>query len=82
MPLVELPMRSRFDLRPSPPSPACCAVGLPLFHAHTPRRRWCGGLAAMSGVPLVYHVHSPTCQDTATWRNRFNAMAERGACPA
>ena len=76
----ELPMRGRFDLR--------CVRKLAhlirqenyaLLHAHTPRSAWVGSLAAeQAGVPLVYHVHSPTARDsTRRLQNFVNARLER-----
>jgi hypothetical protein len=63
--LYELPMRSRFDRD--------CGRRLAqlvrdenyaLIHAHTPRSLMVGGQAArLTGVPLVYHVHSPAGRD-------------------
>jgi glycosyltransferase involved in cell wall biosynthesis len=33
---------------------------------------------AITGVPLVYHVHSPACRDsTRRWQNHINALIER-----
>jgi len=74
------PMRKRFDLR--------CVRHLTelirqenyaLVHAHTPRSVWVGSLAAeRAGVPLVYHVHSPTARDsTRRLQNFVNARLER-----
>ncbi len=85
-PLYELPMRGRLDLR---------AVGrlvrlvgkqdYRLLHAHTPRALLVAALAStMTGVPLVYHVHSPAFRDsTRRFQNRLNALVERtGLCRA
>ncbi|MCA9231154.1 MAG: glycosyltransferase, partial [Planctomycetales bacterium] len=49
-----------------------------LVHAHTPRSVLVGGLAARhAGVPLIYHVHSPTKRDsTRRFQNLVNAMLE------
>lgn len=77
--LYEIPMRSRFDLD--------CARRLArlireqnyaLVHAHTPRSVMVGSMAAKwADVPLVYHVHSPTCKDsTHRLRNWVNAKLE------
>jgi len=73
------PMRGRFDLG--------CARRLAelirseeyaLVHAHTPRSVLVGGLAAKwAGVPLIYHVHSPTARDsTRRLQNWVNAKLE------
>ena len=78
-PLYYVSMRSKLDLR---------AVGrllriirredYRLLHAHTPRTLLLAALASLiAGVPLVYHVHSPTSRDsTRRWRNRVNALIE------
>ncbi|MBN2475706.1 MAG: glycosyltransferase family 4 protein [Pirellulales bacterium] len=80
VPLYELPMRHRFDLR---------AVwrlvqvirreGYQLVHAHTARSALIAALASIiTGVPMVHHVHSPTAHDTThRWRSRINALVER-----
>lgn len=49
-----------------------------LVHAHTPRSLLMGSIAAKrAGVPLVYHVHSPTANDsTRRWHNYINAKLE------
>lgn len=79
-PLVELPMRSRIDLRPA--LRLARLVGqenYELIHTHTPRAALVGRLAAvLAGVPLVHHVHSPTASDsTRGWPDRINACIER-----
>lgn len=79
-PLYRAPMRGRFDLK--------CGRELAtlirreqfeLVHAHTPRALLVGTIAAReAGVPLVYHVHSPTANDsTRRLQNFFNARLER-----
>lgn len=52
-----------------------------LIHAHTPRTAMVGRIAAAwAGVPLVYHVHSPTSRDsTRGMANRVNAWIERAS---
>ncbi len=78
--LHETPMRGRFDFG--------CVRRLTrlihdenyaLVHAHTPRSVLVGSLAAhRAGVPLVYHVHSPTARDsTRRMQNFVNAKLER-----
>ena len=78
--LHNMPMRGRFDLD--------CARQLKrliesenfeLVHAHTPRSVLVGSIAAnRAGVPLVYHVHSPTGNDsTRKLQNFINAKLER-----
>jgi len=77
--LYKTPMRGRFDLS--------CAKRLAelirvedyaLVHAHTPRSVLVGSLAAKwADVPLVYHVHSPTGNDsTRRLQNWVNAKLE------
>jgi glycosyltransferase involved in cell wall biosynthesis len=79
-PLFETPMRGRFDFK--------CGRELAklirnekfeLVHAHTPRSLLAGSIAAReAGVPLVYHVHSPTARDsTRPIQNFVNAQIER-----
>jgi glycosyltransferase involved in cell wall biosynthesis len=79
-PLFETPMRGRFDFK--------CGRELAklirgekfeLVHAHTPRSLLAGAIAAReAGVPLVYHVHSPTARDsTRPFQNFVNARIER-----
>lgn len=78
--LHRTPMRRRFDFQ--------CAArlaelireqGYALVHAHTPRSVLVGSMAARrAGVPLVYHVHSPTARDsTRPIQNFVNARLER-----
>jgi glycosyltransferase involved in cell wall biosynthesis len=79
-PLHELPMRSRLDFRVV--GGLCRLVrrdDYRIIHAHTPRGALLGQLAARwTGVPFVYHVHSPACRDTTyAMRNRLNSFAER-----
>jgi len=78
--LYELPMWGRFDLR------SAIAIGrlvqregYRLLHAHTPRTAMACCLAARaSGVPMVYHVHSPTARDsTRRWQNAVNGLIEQ-----
>ncbi|MCA9151975.1 MAG: glycosyltransferase [Planctomycetales bacterium] len=78
-PLFDCPMKSRFDLRILRKlGRIVVEEGYELLHAHTPRSLLIGRLvAAQQGLPLVYHVHSPTSRDsTRAWVNRFNAMTE------
>lgn len=83
-PLHELHSSSRLD-----PRAAWNLLGIirregyALVHAHTPRSLLAARPAALlAGVPLVYHVHSPTSRDTThRLRNWLNTAAER-ACLA
>ncbi len=77
--LYKTPMRGRFDL-------GCArrlarliqAENYTLVHAHTPRSVLVGGLAAKwADMPLIYHVHSPTGNDsTRRLQNWVNAKLE------
>jgi glycosyltransferase involved in cell wall biosynthesis len=78
-PLVDLSMRSRLDL--SVVRRCAAAVrdqGYSLLHAHTPRSLWVAhGVARRTGIPLVYHVHSPAGRDsTRRWKDRLNCALE------
>ncbi len=79
-PLYEVPMRNRADLRPVGQLVRIIRrQGYSLVYAHTPRSVMMASLASkIAGVPLVYHVQSPTSRDTTDrWRNRINALVER-----
>ena len=79
-PLYRLPMAGRLDLRPVRELVRLIRrEGYQLLHAHTPRTAMLSGLAsAITGVPLVYHVHSPASRDsTHRWQNHINALIER-----
>jgi glycosyltransferase involved in cell wall biosynthesis len=81
-PLVEMPMRGRFDLRVVKRITALVkGEGYQLIHAHTPRTALVGSLAARrAGVPFVYHVHSPVGRDsTRRMLNWINALVEWSA---
>ncbi|HUT93922.1 MAG TPA: glycosyltransferase [Thermoguttaceae bacterium] len=78
-PLHEIAMRSRWDLRTVGRLVRIVRQGdYRILHAHTPRTLLIAALASLvTGVPLVYHVHSPTSRDsTHRWRNRLNALVE------
>ena len=80
--LIDVPMRWRFDLRPARElARRIRKENIALVHAHTPRSAMIGALAARwADVPFVYHVHSPTADDsTHKFRNWFNAKTERWA---
>jgi len=77
-----LPMRNRFDLRVA--LRLCKLVrqeGYDLLHAHTPRTALLASVASrLSGIPWVYHVHSPAARDSARqFVNRLNATIEWAA---
>jgi glycosyltransferase involved in cell wall biosynthesis len=80
VPLHEVPMHSRLDLRAALRLARIIEEGEhEIVHAHTPRSAMVGSLAAwLTRVPFVYHVHSPTSRDsTNRWRNRINQWNER-----
>jgi glycosyltransferase involved in cell wall biosynthesis len=79
-PLYPLLMRGRFDLTAVRRLVQLVRTErFKLLHAHTPRTVLVGRLTSLvSGIPLVYHVHSPTARDsTRKWINRCNTWAER-----
>jgi glycosyltransferase involved in cell wall biosynthesis len=79
-PVHALPMRHRFDLwQAQKLAKIVRRDGYALVHTHTARSALVGSLAAaMAGVPMVHHVHSPTLADTThRLRNRINAIVER-----
>src|SRR5438270_233568 len=78
-PLVEMPMRGRFDLRVVKRiAEIARSEDYELIHAHTPRTALVGRLAARKAdVPFVYHVHSPAGRDSMRKTfNWINAAAE------
>jgi glycosyltransferase involved in cell wall biosynthesis len=82
VPLVDLPMRRRWDLRPAAAIAHLVRTeGYALLHSHTTRSLLVAALAArMADVPLVHHVHSQT--NTEVGRavvRRLNAWLERRA---
>ncbi len=82
VPLYELPMKSKFDIRPARELAAIVRrEKYALIHTHTPRAALIGRLASsLAGVPMVHHVHSPTTSDsTRGWTDRLNAFVERGS---
>lgn len=79
-PLVKLPMRSRFDLRPARLLARLVRrEGYQLIHTHTPRAALVGSLAAaQAGVPMVHHMHGQTSTEVARrWLSRLSAFVER-----
>ncbi len=78
--LYDAPMRSRWDLRPVRRLLKLIRGGrYAIVHTHSPRTALVGGLAAaLAGVRLVHHSHSPTSNDsTRRWHNRVNNVVER-----
>jgi glycosyltransferase involved in cell wall biosynthesis len=80
VPLYEVPMNGRFDLRPVRRLVELIRrEGYSLIHTHTARSAMVGRMAsARADVPMVHHLHSPTTFDTLDkWRNWMNVAAER-----
>ena len=74
--IIETPMRGRFDLRViSQLTKYVRENSVALLHAHTPRTAMITSLVALrTGLPWVYHVHSPTSRDsTRGLVNRVNS---------
>jgi len=79
-PLYVVPMRAKVDLRAAwKIARLVRRHGYQIIHGHTARSALVGRLAAaLAGVPMVYHVHSPTARNTTRrGLNRVNALAER-----
>ncbi len=80
VPLYEIAMRNRLDLRPAwQLARLVRRGGYQLLHTHTPRTALVGHLAARwANVPMVHHAHGQTAVevDRHLW-NRFNALVER-----
>jgi len=74
-------MKSRLDIA----GPTCQLVshtresGAQLIHTHTVRGALLGSItAAITGLPMVHHVHSPTARDTTKrWTNKLNTVVEK-----
>lgn len=76
----ELPMRSRLDIAVVRSLIAQVKEqNIELLHAHTPRTALVATLVSQrTGVPWVYHIHSPTARDsTRGLINRVNDVVER-----
>jgi glycosyltransferase involved in cell wall biosynthesis len=76
----EAPMSSRFDFSPAlRVRDLVRERGYDLLHAHTPRTAMITSAAStLTGVPWVYHVHSPASRDSDNRiSNRVNAWVER-----
>lgn len=80
--LYDTPMRGRFDIRQIRHIAEIVRhENFALIHAHTARSAMIGRLAAsMAGVPMVYHVHSPTIRNTTNRAaNIVNTIVERAS---
>lgn len=83
-PLVTVPMRSRFDFRPAMQLARLVRQErCDLLHTQSARALLLARLAsALSGVPLVHHVHGNTGSEVAGRRyTKINAFAERLLLP-
>lgn len=81
-PLYRVPMAGRWDLRPVRHLARIVNQGgYALLHTHTPRTAMLGAMvSALTGVPMVHHVHSPATQDSMRWlQNHLNAAIERAS---
>lgn len=79
-PLYDVSMRSRWDMRAAwRLAQVIRREKYQIVHAHTPRSLLIGRIAAaLVGVPVIYHVHSPTSRDTThSLRNWLNTTSER-----
>ncbi|MEX2188586.1 MAG: glycosyltransferase [Pirellulales bacterium] len=80
--LYDTPMRGRCDFRQIRRiADIVRREEFALVHAHTARSALVGRLAAsMAGVPMVYHVHSPTIFNTTNrLTNIINTIVERAS---
>ncbi len=76
---IRVKMRNRFDLSVARLlSRHVRDGGYRLLHAHTPRAAMVTSITSrLSGVPWVYHVHSPATSDSSRrWNNWLNAQVE------
>lgn len=74
------PMSGRFDVRIALKiRDMVRSDSYDLLHAHTPRTAMVAAIASkLSGVPWIYHVHSPASRDsTRGMVNRINAAIEK-----
>lgn len=80
VPLYQTKMSSKFDFRSAKAVAEIAKIGgYDFLHAHSARSLLVARIAArISKKPLVYHVHSPTVNDSTRWlTNRMNAWLER-----
>ncbi len=80
--VVSIPMQGRFDWTVvGKLAREVAERNIDILHAHTPRTALVTSLLALrTGLPWVYHVHSPTARDsTLGTSNRMNQWAERQA---
>ena len=80
VPLYQAKLRSKFDVATAKSIAEIARIGgYDLLHAHTARSLMVTSIAArIVRRPFVYHVHSPTANDsTRRFSNRINAWIER-----
>lgn len=80
--IMVFPMTSRQDFSVVPRITAVAkSENYHLLHAHTPRSAMIAAMVARrTGLPWIYHVHSPTARDsTRRWINYLNDWIERVA---
>jgi glycosyltransferase involved in cell wall biosynthesis len=78
--LVNVPMKSRFDLRAGWKLAALVRrEKFDLIHTHTPRAALVGQIASrLTDVPMVHHVHGHTATEVGNgWRAWLNAKTEK-----
>ncbi len=78
--LIDAPMRGRFDFSVVRNLATYATQhSVALLHAHTPRTALVTSLVARrTGLPWIYHVHSPTARDsTRGWVNQMSSLIER-----
>ena len=79
-PLHEMPMQSRWDLRPARKLAQLLRdEGFDVLHTHTPRAALIGQIASrLSGVPMIHHVHGQTATEVRRrWWSGLMARVER-----
>lgn len=80
--VLPMPMRGRFDVTAGWRLAERVRAGsYQLLHAHTPRSAMVTSIASrLTGVPWVYHVHSPAARDSSRGLvNRVNDLVERAS---
>ncbi len=78
--VFSVPMKGRFDRQIASRIVHLVEAGeYDLLHAHTPRSAMIASrVAARTGLPWIYHVHSPTARDSSrTLINHVNNLVEK-----
>lgn len=79
VPIHPFPMRGKLDWGTSRQiAKLVQGSDFELLHAHTPRSLMvAAGVAKRTGLPLLYHVHSPVGKDSTRWlQNKINLFIE------